>query len=75
MPVPTGKDDLRLFLGFVTYPSKFIPNLSEIDAPLRQVLKSDVLFTWQSTQAKAFQKLSMLAALRLSLNSLTSNNR
>jgi transposase InsO family protein len=57
MPVPTSKDDLRRFLGFVTYLSKFIPNLSEIDAPLRQVLKSDVLFTWQSTQAKAFQKL------------------
>ena len=56
MPPPTNKDGVRRFLGFVTYLSKFIPNLSEVDAPLRELLKSDVEFAWQP----AFNKLKEL---------------
>ena len=60
MPPPVDKDGVRRFLGFVTYLSKFIPNLSEVDAPLRQLLKSDVEFRWQPAQQQAFDKLKQL---------------
>ena len=41
MPTPKDKDDVKRFLGFVTYLAKFIPNLSELDAPLRELLSED----------------------------------
>lgn len=62
MPAPTDKDGVRRFLGFVTYLSKFIPDLSEEDAPLRQLLKSDVEFMWQPAQQKAFERLKDLCS-------------
>ena len=57
MPTPQKKEDLRRFLGFVTYLGKFIPNLSEIGAPLRDLLKNKVLFDWQPAHEEAFNKL------------------
>lgn len=60
MPAPTDKEGVCRFLGFVTYLSKFIPNLSEIDAPLRQLTKGDVEFAWQPAQQQAFDKLKYL---------------
>ena len=57
MSTPTDKEAVRRFLGFVTYLSKFIPNLSEIDAPLRELVKTDVMFSWQPEQEQAFRKL------------------
>lgn len=60
MSPPVDKDGVRRFLGFVTYLSRFIPNLSEVDAPLRQLLKNDVEFVWYSEQQKSFDKLKEL---------------
>ena len=57
MPTPTKKDDVKRFLGFVTYLAKFIPDLSELYAPLREPLKMDALFDWQPAQEEAFLKL------------------
>jgi len=60
MPTPKNKDDFKRFLGFVTCLAKFIPNLSELDAPLRALLKIDKidgLFDWQQAQEETFLKL------------------
>ena len=57
MPTPKNKDDVKRILGFVTYLAKFIPNLSELDAPLRELLKIDAVFDWQPAQEEAFIKL------------------
>ena len=46
MPEPKSKEDIRRFLGCIHYLAKFIPNLSEIDQPLRQVMKKEVSFHW-----------------------------
>lgn len=62
MPEPADKEGVRRFLGFVTYLSKFIPNLSEEDAPLRQLLKSNVEFAWQPAQKRAFARLKELCS-------------
>ena len=42
MPPPGDREELQRFLGVVTYLSKFIPNMSQKSAPLRQLLQNDV---------------------------------
>ena len=60
MPAPTDKESVRCFVGFITCLSKFIPRLSEELAPLRELLKSDVVYQWQPAQARAFERLKEL---------------
>ena len=62
MPTPQTKQEVRSFSGLVQYLSKFIPNLSTIDAPLREVMKQDVEFFWLEPQEASFEKLKMLCA-------------
>lgn len=54
---PNNKEELRSFLGLVTYLGKFIPDLAELTEPLRILIKKDVKFTWSPAQDVAFQKL------------------
>ncbi|CAH0766349.1 unnamed protein product, partial [Diatraea saccharalis] len=44
--IPKDKKSLQRFLGMVNYLRDFIPNLSEITFPLRELLKKDVVFQW-----------------------------
>lgn len=37
LPTPENKQELQRFLGVVQYLAKFIPNLSDISAPLRKL--------------------------------------
>ena len=60
MPVPGSKEDVRRFLGFVQYLSKFIPNMSTVDAPLRDVMKRNVDFYWNKQQQRSFDELKEL---------------
>ena len=60
MPDPQDQSDVKRFLGFVTYLAKFIPNLSDVDKPLRLLLKTDVKFEWQHEHKASFQKLKEL---------------
>ena len=60
MPDPQTKDDVRRFLSMVQYLSKFLPNMSTMDAPLREILWKDVDFYWLKPQQDSFQKLKSL---------------
>ena len=44
MSTPQDKEGVRRFLGLIQYLSKFIPDLSDLDASLRILLKSNVEF-------------------------------
>ena len=57
MPTLKNKDDVKRFLEFVIYLAKFIPNQSELDALLRELVKTNALFDWQPAQEEAFLKL------------------
>ena len=46
----------------VNYVSKFVPNVSEITSPLRELLKRDVSWHWSVTHAKAFDKIKTILA-------------
>ena len=54
---PSNVQELRSFLGLITYVSRFIPNFSEKTASLRKLLKNDVKFVWNNEQQKAFNIL------------------
>ena len=53
---PRSKKELQEFLGIATYMSPFIPNLSALTEPLRNLLKKDRVFAWSPSHQKAFQK-------------------
>lgn len=60
MPRPQNKEDVRRFLGFLQYLSKFIEGLSEIDKPLRELTKKEVIFHWDRPQEESFKRLKEL---------------
>ena len=57
LPAPTNVTELQEFLGLVTYLSPFIPGLSTLTAPLRELLKKDTDFSWNRTYDVAFKRV------------------
>lgn len=57
MTEPQDKHATQSFLGFVGYLAKFLPGLSEMAVPLREVCKQGVQFMWQKPQQEAFEKI------------------
>ena len=57
MKPPKDKSELETFLGMVTYLAKCAQNLSEITSPLRMLLTKDTLFSWDTPQMNAFNKV------------------
>jgi transposase InsO family protein len=62
MPVPKNKEDIRRFLGFIQYLAKFIPNLSAVNAPLRELMKTDVEFHWDKPQQESWDRLKEMCS-------------
>jgi hypothetical protein len=66
---PESKQDVQRFLGVVKYIAKFCSSLSEMVAPLRVLLKSDVEWQWDANSDQIFNKvkdtISDLPVLRL----------
>lgn len=57
MPPPSDKLKVRRLLGLPQYLAKFLPNLSDISKPLRDITNNDVHFVWEVAQREAFKKL------------------
>ena len=55
MRAPVNKQEVRRFLGFLTYLQKFCSNLAEVAASLCKLIRKDVMFTWEVAQSKAFE--------------------
>ena len=60
MPPPETPSRLQQFLGMVTYLSPFIPSLSTHTAPLRELLKKDSEFIWNTSYQEAFDRIKEL---------------
>ncbi|XP_052778759.1 uncharacterized protein K02A2.6-like [Mya arenaria] len=54
---PDCREKVETLLGLVNYLSKFAPNLAEVTAPIRSLLKKDVEFLWDAPQEQAFSKV------------------
>ena len=62
MPEPESKEDVKRLLGFIQFLSRYVPGLSTVDAPLRELEKSDVLFHWDHPQKGSFKKIKVLVS-------------
>ncbi|KAL7832506.1 hypothetical protein SRHO_G00295240 [Serrasalmus rhombeus] len=60
MPVPTDVNSLQRFLGMVNYLGKYIPNFSEIAAPLRKLTHKETAWCWFQQHQEAFDRLKSL---------------
>lgn len=57
MQPPRDRGELETVLGMVNYLTKFAPNLADITAPMRSLLRRDTEFIWDSAQNSAFEKV------------------
>ncbi|GAB1598786.1 hypothetical protein Ahia01_000155800 [Argonauta hians] len=60
MAPPCSLEELRRYLGLVNYLSKFLPNLTEVTAPMRNLTKKSVPWVWSSVQQDAFDKVKKM---------------
>lgn len=60
MPKLTSKPEVLTLLGFVNYPSKFLPKLSDVSAPLRELTTNQSKFTWAKQHDEAFATIQQL---------------
>ena len=54
LPTPSCKQDVMRLLGMVNYVRKYIPNMSSITEPLRELLKENLHWHWEDQQQLAF---------------------
>ena len=50
---------LQSFLGMVQYIAHYIANLSELTAPLHDLVRKDTEFAWTATHEAAFNKIKL----------------
>ena len=61
MDTPQNREELQTFLGIMVYLGKFVPNLSKITAPLRELTEKGVAWSWESRQKQAFKEAIRVA--------------
>ena len=57
MPKPDTKESLSRFLSTVQYSAKFLPNLSDVAAPLWKLTSKDTVWAWERKHEEAWSKL------------------
>ena len=60
MERPGDVAGVRRIMGTVNYLAKFLPRLSEVSEPLRQLTKKDSKFSWNRTHDDAFEEIKRL---------------
>ena len=54
-PAPQNVTELQRFLGMVNKMGRFAPNLTSLTSPLRELLRKDVMWTWDTAQQSAVE--------------------
>lgn len=54
---PKNKKELQSILGMINFIREYIPNMSEITAPLREMLKKNMIFKWLPVHSKVLDEL------------------
>ena len=57
MPHPTDRKGVERILGTLNYVAKFVPDMSRITQPIRELLKQDTQFIWEYEQEAAFEAI------------------
>ena len=62
MPNPTDVAGVQRLLGLAQYLAKFLPHLSDITKPLRELTRNDTDWMWESSQQNAVDTLKKAVA-------------
>ena len=62
MPPPENVASVQRLLGMVQYLCKFLPHLSDISKPLRDLTLQDAEWSWEEPQRSAFERLKTAVA-------------
>ena len=54
-PTTRNVQELKSYLGLLSYYSKFLPKLSTVLAPLYRLLRKDTHWRWKAAEEKAFE--------------------
>ena len=57
MERPKDCKEMLSFLGLVTYLGPFIPNLSDMTSPLRELIKKNQKFEWNESHQMAYDRI------------------
>ena len=60
MQIPNNKKELMRFLGMVKHLGQFIPNLSNVSAPLRNLTRTDTPWQWSHEHDKSLNHIKAL---------------
>ena len=60
METPTSVKGIRSFTGFVNFYRKFIPDFSNIVAPLNLLTRKGEPWAWTQLQQRAFERLKSI---------------
>ena len=62
MPKPTDVKDVQRLRGFINYLAKFMPRLSNVMEPLRQLTHKEAEWKWVHEHNAAFEKIKRMVA-------------
>lgn len=65
---PKNKKELQQILGTINYLRQFVPNLSEISSPFRELLKNNVVWQWNEKHTGLLNTIKNLIAKASMLN-------
>ena len=57
MGSPTDAQELYCLQGMVTYLSKFVPHLADLNAPLRRLMRKGMPWTWTTQHEQSFNDI------------------
>ena len=62
MPAPKDKKSIQRLLGSLNFFARYIPNMSTITHPLRELLGKNVPFHWTKTHDQALEEIKKILA-------------
>ena len=60
LPAPKNVSELRQLLGMINCLGKFLPNLSDVISPIRELLKAHSAWNWSHPQMEAFERVKAM---------------
>ena len=60
MPEPAFKKEIQRLLGLINYVAEFLPKLSEVKSPMRELLQKNVNWYWEEHYKKWFEDVKKL---------------
>ena len=72
MTKPQDVQGVRRILGMTNYLAKFLPKLSDVSEPLRQLTRKEQDFNWSEVHDNAFDDINALISTPLLLKYYTS---